>query len=174
MYALNHRLFNLVVIAGLSLSIGCAHKSEPKSAAQTSIQQVSPTLAEQRAVRAQLHPIYFENESAELTAESQALLNAEIDVINSWPSTRILITGHPDESGGETHNLNLGALRASNVRQYLVDHGVDLSRIWITSQGESQATVDAESPEEIRGDRRVDFGVIWPTPPSLLTDQSTP
>lgn len=174
MHALNHRLFNLVVIAGLSLCVGCAHKSAPHPAAQAPTQVVAPTLAEQRAVRSQLHPIYFENGSAELTAESRALLDAEIDLINRWPSTRILVTGHTDESGGETYNLNLGALRASNVRQYLIEHGVDLSRVWITSEGEAQATADAESPEETQGDRRVNLGIIWLNTPSPETGLSTP
>jgi len=160
--------------------IGCAHQANPKNAsAQAQMTQVAApaqptyTEADQISVQNSIHRIYFNSASAALGPDDKAALDADIALLQRWPMVQIMIQGHTDEKGGLTYNLNLGEDRAANVRKYLVDHGIDLSRVIIVSQGEDESEVgDADTPKELAGDRRTDFILLWETPESGQADNA--
>ena len=51
---------------------------------------------------------------------------------------RSRLEGHADERGSDAYNVALGMRRAQAAKQYLVDHGIDASRIDVTSYGEER------------------------------------
>lgn len=53
---------------------------------------------------------------------------------------RVVITGHTDSVDTEEYNLGLGQRRADFVKQILVGHGADASRITTRSDGETNPT----------------------------------
>ncbi|WP_394820883.1 OmpA family protein [Pendulispora albinea] len=70
----------------------------------------------------------------------------------------IKLTGHADPRGEEEYNMTLAALRATNVKGYLSERGVDRRKIADTSRGELDATGDEEGSWAY--DRRVDIDLV--------------
>lgn len=154
-----------IFLLGTTLVAGCAHHREPSDAGNTT-QTTEPTdtPAEQITMRSSLHRIYFATDSGELDEQDMAALDRDVRLLQRYPSVQVMIQGHTDPRGGLTHNLNLGELRAANVRKYLVDHGIDLSRVVIVSAGESEADAETDTPSELAGERRTDFILLWELP----------
>jgi len=67
--------------------------------------------------------------------------------MRKWDRTRVLIEGHADERGTNEYNLALGDRRAAAARDYLVNLGIDRSRISIVSKGK-EAPFCTEHNEE--------------------------
>ena len=87
------------------------------------------------------HTLFFDLDSAALTAESIATLDRLVrdPARSSW--TRFDVAGHADRSGPERHNRTLSAERADAVRRYLVGAGIPDAIITIAAYGEKQVLV---------------------------------
>jgi len=90
---------------------------------------------------------FFDYDRSDLSDPVRATLQRDADWMRKWTSTRVLIEGHADERGTSEYNLALGERRASAARGYLVNLGIDLSRISIVSKGK-EAPFCAEHNEE--------------------------
>ncbi len=82
--------------------------------------------------------VYFTYDSYTLNAESRMILSKQAAWLNSYPKTRALLAGNCDERGTREYNLALGARRASSVKEYLVNMGVDPSRMTTISYGKER------------------------------------
>jgi hypothetical protein len=51
------------------------------------------------------------------------------------PSVTVNIDGHCDKIGDKNYNLSLGLKRAEAAKKFLVEQGVDASRITVSSSG---------------------------------------
>lgn len=80
--------------------------------------------------------------------------------LSERPEAVIKIEGHCDERGTDEYNMALGERRAQTARDYLVNYGVDLSRIQIISYGESRPIDPGHGEEAWTKNRRDDFIVI--------------
>lgn len=65
------------------------------------------------------------------------------------------LIGRADPRGEDEYNMALGQRRAGNVRQYLLNLGLDRGRVSETSRGEMDATGTTEAGWQL--DRRVDI-----------------
>ena len=82
--------------------------------------------------------VYFDYDRAELRDDARNALVAKASVLKANQRIRILIEGNADERGSDEFNLALGMQRASISKRYLVDQGVDATRIDIVSNGEER------------------------------------
>lgn len=104
--------------------------------------------------------IYFQSGDAIIKPESYPLLEDVAQILREYPEIRkIRIEGHTDRNGDDTANQLLSERRAAAVVQYLVDKGIEPSRLRSIGYGESKpvdrrATADADARN-----RRVDFFV---------------
>ena len=76
-----------------------------------------------------LKGIEFDRDKATLSAASLAALEKSAQVLVDYPSLRVLITGHTDDTGGREKNLRLSKARAEAVKAYYVSKGIDATRI---------------------------------------------
>jgi len=83
------------------------------------------------------------------------VLNAQY--LNSNPGETITIQGNCDERGTNEYNLALGERRAINARQFLVDLGIELSRIRTLSFGEERPLFPGIDETDYSKNRRADF-----------------
>ena len=90
--------------------------------------------------------IYFEYDSSALLPEAQAVLMEKSEWLRNSPQAGIVIEGHTDERGTVEYNLALGDRRAESARAFLMDLGVNTSRIRTVSYGEERP-VDSSSDE---------------------------
>ena len=88
--------------------------------------------------RGVLGPIYFSYDRYDLNEEARRILRKNQDWLRDNPSFPVRVEGHCDERGTLEYNLALGERRAKAVRDYLVDLGVDASRIRIVTYGEER------------------------------------
>lgn len=85
--------------------------------------------------------VFFGYDSSTLTPEGMATLESQANWLKSNSSMGITIEGHCDERGTREYNLALGERRASAARNYLVNLGVNASRITTVSYGKERPAV---------------------------------
>jgi peptidoglycan-associated lipoprotein len=78
---------------------------------------------------------YFGYDSAELSAEARAALDANAAILKKYPTWTVTVEGHCDERGTAEYNLALGERRAVAAQSYLVALGIPASRVKIVSYG---------------------------------------
>jgi peptidoglycan-associated lipoprotein len=79
--------------------------------------------------------VYFAYDSAELSAEARAALDANAAVLKRYPTWTVTVEGHCDERGTAEYNLALSERRAAAAQSYIVALGVPASRVKIVSYG---------------------------------------
>jgi len=100
--------------------------------------------------------IQFEFDSSVLKTESYAILDRLASDLRQNGGT-VTLDGHASAEGSEAYNLNLSRDRANAVKQYLVNAGVDASKITVQAFGES-APIASNATEEGRVlNRRVEI-----------------
>jgi peptidoglycan-associated lipoprotein len=104
--------------------------------------------------------VYFDYDMYDLTTEARALLDAKFPILQANPGLRMRIAGHADERGSDEYNLALGQRRASAVKRYLTDRGIDASRIDVVSFGEERPAVTDGTEESFRLNRRAEFEIV--------------
>ena len=82
-----------------------------------------------------LRVAYFGYDSAELSAEARAALDANAAMLKKYPTWTVTVEGHCDERGTAEYNLALGERRAVAAQSYLVALGIPASRVRIVSYG---------------------------------------
>ena len=105
--------------------------------------------------------VLFGTGNAVISAESDGLLADVAAVINAHPAVgRIEVAGHTDSRGSDSLNLELSQRRAEAVREFLIAHGVDGSRLVATGYGESSPLETNRTAEGREANRRVEFVLI--------------
>jgi outer membrane protein OmpA-like peptidoglycan-associated protein len=88
-------------------------------------------------------------------------------VISANPQlTRLRVEGHTDDRGRDAANLDLSRRRAASVMRWLVEHGVDASRLEAWGCGELHPVEANSTADGRQANRRVEFHIVAPAPPS--------
>jgi len=82
--------------------------------------------------------VFFDTDSAELSAQSRRTLDLQAQWLNRYPRYSFTIEGHADERGTREYNIALGARRATTVRDYLAALGVSANRMNTISYGKER------------------------------------
>ncbi len=107
-----------------------------------------------------LKNIFFDFDKSDLKPESQVELNRLNDLLNQNKTMKIEIGGHTDNKGTAEYNQKLSENRARSVYEYLVNKGIDKTRLSYKGYGltKPMATNDTEEGRAIN--RRTEFKVI--------------
>lgn len=90
----------------------------------------------------------------EPTADSVAILDQAVDVLQRNPNMRVEVVGHTDAVGTDEYNQGLSERRARIVYDYLTSHGIDASRLsGPTGYGEARP-IDTNDTKEGRARNR--------------------
>ena len=76
--------------------------------------------------------------------------------LNKYMDRTVLIVGYTDSIGGQDYNLGLSQRRADSVKIYLVQQGIDSSRLSASGQGMSSPVADNSSATGRQQNRRVE------------------
>jgi outer membrane protein OmpA-like peptidoglycan-associated protein len=99
--------------------------------------------------------VLFATNSATLQSESGAELDRIVAALNSTPTLFAIIEGHTDSTGPAAYNQSLSERRAKSVADYLMEHGVNSSRLQWKGYGASQPIADNTTAEGRAQNRRV-------------------
>lgn len=94
--------------------------------------------AEIAAAAAKLNDVFFAFDDYSLTGEARDILAGDGKIMTQTSKLKIIIEGHCDERGTVEYNLALGEKRANSAKSYLVNYGIDPSRISVVSYGKER------------------------------------
>ena len=107
-----------------------------------------------------LKNIFFETNKATLKPESTTELERVATLLKENPGIRLEISGHTDNVGSYRANQKLSEARAKSVVDYLIDQGVDKSRLEYKGYSFTQPVADNNTAEGRAQNRRVEFKVL--------------
>jgi peptidoglycan-associated lipoprotein len=107
--------------------------------------------------------VFFEYDSDEITSAAEAKLQSKAAVLRANPGVRLRIEGHADQRGSTEYNLALGQRRAEAVRAYLLNLGVEGSRLSTLSYGKERPLMEGEDEDAFARNRRAEFAVAGGT-----------
>ena len=107
-----------------------------------------------------LRDVFFDYDSIELTRAATETLMQDAAYIMSNPGFKILIEGHCDERGTIDYNLALGERRAIMVRDFLVNYGVDATRLQYVSYGKERPFATGSDEASMAQNRRAHFRAL--------------
>ena len=122
-----------------------------------SVMPYSKKWAPELGVTYVLQYIYFDFDKSNLLPESADELDRLSAYMDAHPDYYIEITGHTDNFGSETYNLNLSNNRAKAVSDYLTEKGIEQQRINYKGAGSSEPIADNSTAEGRSMNRRVEF-----------------
>jgi peptidoglycan-associated lipoprotein len=105
------------------------------------------------------HTIYFDFDKSDLRPDAREGLQANASYLKSNSNVQVTIEGNCDERGSNEYNLALGKRRAEAAYKYLVDLGVESSRMTTVSYGEEKPAVEGHNELAWAKNRRDEFKV---------------
>lgn len=116
---------------------------------------VAPEIASRILVR-------FEFNSNDLTPEAYGTLNDLAAYLKAVPAAKLVIKGYTDKYGSYGYNLSLSNFRANIVKNYLLGHGIDVTRMTALGLGSEDPVDTNDTPEGRNANRRVEIDVKKP------------
>jgi OOP family OmpA-OmpF porin len=107
-----------------------------------------------------LNNIFFAVDRYELIDKSVSELEKLIKFLNDNPTVAIEISGHTDNTGSGSYNIELSHKRAQSVYTYLVNHGISPKRLQPKGYGSNRPIASNDSEEGKKLNRRIEFRVI--------------
>ncbi len=106
-----------------------------------------------------LKNIFFETNKATLLQPSITELEVLQGLLKENPQMTIEIQGHTDNTGNDEQNMNLSEARAKAVYNYLIEQGIDATRMQFKGYGKNKPTASNSTPEGRQKNRRTSFVV---------------
>jgi peptidoglycan-associated lipoprotein len=88
-----------------------------------------------------LNDVFFDYDKANLREDARTTLESDANSLQQNPDARALLEGHCDERGTVEYNLALGERRAQSAKNFLVQYGIDPSRLSTISFGKERPFV---------------------------------
>ncbi len=108
-----------------------------------------------------LERVYFDTGRATIRKRSYSVLRQVASVLEANPDIKLLrVQGHTDSRGRERANLELSQQRATSVKEFLIEAGIDATRLSARGYGESHPIAENDTAEGRAENRRVEFHII--------------
>lgn len=104
-----------------------------------------------------LDDVLFELNSYRLNEQHTAGLDSLVGILSANKSIQIQINGHTDTSGNERYNQKLSRDRAEAVAIYLIERGIEETRITFEGFGSTRPLASNATDEGRRTNRRVEI-----------------
>lgn len=100
--------------------------------------------------------LFFETGKTDLTQESQKTVLAMLEAVKRRGAITISVSGHTDASGSAEFNERLARDRAGLVKDLLLQNGVDLKRMAVSSHGKGNPLIPTPDGVAEPRNRRVE------------------
>jgi outer membrane protein OmpA-like peptidoglycan-associated protein len=107
-----------------------------------------------------LYNIYYETNSYAILPNSKSELNRLVLFLKSNNKLKVEIQGHTDSSGNSENNMILSKNRAKSVVDYLVENGINSSRLKYNGYGDTVPVASNETEEGRQLNRRTTIKII--------------
>lgn len=109
--------------------------------------------------------IYFDFDKSNIRKDAEVELQKLLTALNEYPKLKIQIRSHTDSRGNDAYNLALSQRRATSTLNYLIDKGIEASRLSAMGMGETKLTNKCSngvpcSKQEHQENKRSEFIVM--------------
>jgi len=101
--------------------------------------------------------IFFDYDKADIRPNDMSTLQNNAAFLRQNGNVRFTIEGHCDERGSAEYNLGLGDRRANAAKEFLVQQGIQASRINVISYGEEKPVCRDQTEQCYQMNRRAHF-----------------
>lgn len=102
-------------------------------------------------------PVLFEDTTATIRSVSFPVLDVIVEVLKEHPTISFEVQGHIDSQGDDAENMALTQARAEAVVRYLVQRGVEPSRLTAKGYGETRPIESNRTSQGREVNRRVEL-----------------
>jgi outer membrane protein OmpA-like peptidoglycan-associated protein len=106
-----------------------------------------------------LRNIFFDFDKATLRSESTAELDRLINLLTTYATLKIEISGYTDSKGSQAYNQKLSESRSKSVVDYLIAHGIASGRLTYKGYGMDNPIATNETDEGRQLNRRTEFKI---------------
>ena len=111
----------------------------------------------------ELETILFDYNKSDIEPQAAFELDRLVEVMNKYPKLIVRVESHSDTQGEADYNRELSDRRAQATVQYVIDQGIDASRISGQGFGEDQPLIDCGdncTEEDHEKNRRSEFIIV--------------
>jgi outer membrane protein OmpA-like peptidoglycan-associated protein len=153
-------------VAGAAIGAAAGRKMDQQQEELKQIPGVEVTRPAENEIAVNLtNDILFDYNSYALRPESKDTLRNLSDNFARYPEEIISVEGHTDSIGGDDYNQHLSEQRAYSVKDYLVDHNVNATRVTAIGYGKTRPKASNDTPEGRQINRRVEIHITMPPQP---------
>jgi len=104
--------------------------------------------------------ILFNSGKSSSQEQTMPVLTAITGILKEYPSANFMIEGHTDSQGADSVNQKLSEDRAGAVKTYLVENGIDASRLTSVGYGETKPMDSNKTSKGRTNNRRVEVKLV--------------
>lgn len=108
----------------------------------------------------QFKNLTFDTGSATIAGESGSEVDNLAAILKAYPSVKVAVHGHTDNTGQDAANLELSQARADAVKDRLVAQGIDASRVMTKGFGQTMPTADNSTAVGRQQNRRIEVVLV--------------
>ena len=116
--------------------------------------------AVQKALNDYAKTILFDTGKSSIKAQSEKVLNDIVGILKEYPNAKFTVDGHTDSVGSDKLNMELSESRAASVKNFLVENGIDASRLSSKGYGETMPIDSNKTSAGRANNRRVEINLI--------------
>jgi len=105
-------------------------------------------------------PVLFDFDKAEIRKEVQPYLIKLAEALKENPLVTLQVDGHTCSIGSDAYNMRLSERRSISVRNFLVQQGVELSRLTVKAHGEKNPLNQNRTKQDKALNRRATFTIM--------------
>ncbi len=106
-----------------------------------------------------LDNVFYETDSYILDGSSATELNQLVLFLDNNPTVTLSVDGHTDNQGSSEYNERLSLQRAQSVVDYLIEHGIESSRLKANGYGALRPDASNETEEGRAQNRRTEITI---------------
>ena len=110
-----------------------------------------------RGIILSMSDILFDVDKATLKQDLKTSLAKVAGILTVYQQFNVSIEGNTDNTGSTDHNMKLSQQRADNVKNFLVEQGIDAGRLSAKGLGMTMPIADNSTKEGRQKNRRVDL-----------------
>jgi OmpA-OmpF porin, OOP family len=160
----------LVLGLGVQMNFGAPDDRPPKIVTKEVVREVQvpvpppppppppPPLPPPPKGDIRLQGVTFAKDSAELTPQSETVLDTTIASLKPYPNLQIEVRGYADSTGSQAYNLKLTQRRAESVLHYMQSHGL-ANPLDAKGFGKDDPIADNSTREGRLANRRVELHI---------------
>ncbi|HEY0797120.1 MAG TPA: OmpA family protein [Acidisarcina sp.] len=142
--------------ASVRVTVTAAAAGTPAPASDISSSDMS---IDDSAFHQNVQDIFYDYDSYEVNAESQAIISKDAAFLAAHPKLKILVGGYCDERGSTEYNIALGENRANSAKVALIAAGVAPDRVRTVSYGKEKQFCSDHAESCWQQNRRAQFAV---------------